>query len=85
VEQGRLSINVRLLANERDRRVVTGLTNQILLTLVGAVSGIVAAVLLGTSGGAMVTLSVARGQLPPATAATAAPQFAFENLDGDHP
>ena len=31
LEQGRLSLNVRLFADERDRRVVTGLTHQFLL------------------------------------------------------
>ncbi len=36
VEQGRLSLNVRLFADERDRRVVTGLTHQFLLTLIVA-------------------------------------------------
>jgi ubiquinone biosynthesis protein len=58
MEQGRLSLNVRLFADERDRRVVTGLTHQFLLTFLGAVSGIVAAVLLGTNGGPQVTPSV---------------------------
>ena len=43
LEQGRLGLNVRLFADERDRRVVTGLTHQFLLTFLGAASGIVAA------------------------------------------
>jgi hypothetical protein len=51
IEQGRLSLNVRLFADERDRRVVTGLTHQFLLTFLGTASGVVAALLLGTSGG----------------------------------
>jgi ubiquinone biosynthesis protein len=58
MEQGRLGLNVRLFADERDRRVVTGLTNQFLLTFLGAVSGIVAAVLLGNSGGPKVTPTI---------------------------
>ena len=58
MEQGRLGLNVRLFADERDRRVVTGLTHQFLLAFLGAVSGIVAAVLLGTHGGPKVTPSV---------------------------
>ena len=58
MEQGRLGFNVRLFADERDRRVVTGLTHQFLLTFLGAVSGIVAAVLLGTSGGPKVTPTI---------------------------
>jgi ubiquinone biosynthesis protein len=63
VEQGRLSLNVRLFADERDRRVVTGLANQLLLTLLGAASGIVAAMLLGTPGGPKVAPGVSLYQL----------------------
>jgi ubiquinone biosynthesis protein len=48
IEQGRLSLNVRLFADERDRRVVTGLTHQFLLAFLGATSAIVAVILLGT-------------------------------------
>ena len=62
-EQGRLSLNVRLFADERDRHVVTGLTNQFLLTLLGAVSGIIGAMLLGTPGGPKISPSVGLYQL----------------------
>ena len=55
LESGRLSMNVRLLADERDRRVITGLVHRSLLTLLGAVTGLVAALLLGTRGGPQVT------------------------------
>jgi ubiquinone biosynthesis protein len=58
MEQGRLSLNVRLFADERDRRVVTGLTNQFLLTLLGTASGIAGALLLGTTSGPKITSSV---------------------------
>jgi ubiquinone biosynthesis protein len=58
LEQGRLSLNVRLFADERDRRVVTGLTNQFLLTFLSAASGIAAALLLGTTGGPKITSTV---------------------------
>src|SRR5258708_33020572 len=58
LEQGRLSLNVRLFADERDRRVVTGLTNQFLLTFLGAASGIAAALLLGTTSGPKITSDV---------------------------
>jgi ubiquinone biosynthesis protein len=50
MEQGRFGLNVRLFADERDRREITGLTNQVLLTFLGAVTGVVAALLLGISG-----------------------------------
>jgi ubiquinone biosynthesis protein len=63
LEQGRLSLNVRLFADERDRRVVTGLTHQFLLALLGVASGIVAAILLGTPGGPQITPTVSLLQL----------------------
>jgi ubiquinone biosynthesis protein len=63
LEQGRLGLNVRLFADERDRRVVTGLTNQFLLTFLGAASGIVAALLLGAPGGPKVTPTVSLYQI----------------------
>ncbi len=63
MEQGRFSLNVRLFADERDRRVVTVLTHQFLLALLGAASGIVAAILLGTSGGPQITPTISLVQL----------------------
>jgi ubiquinone biosynthesis protein len=63
LEQGRLGLNVRLLADERDRRVVTGLTHQFLLTVLAAASGVVAAILLGTPGGPQVSPTLSLLQL----------------------
>jgi ubiquinone biosynthesis protein len=63
LEQGRLSLNVRLFADERDRRVVTGLTHQFLLALLGAASGVVAAILLGTPGGPQISPTMSLLQL----------------------
>jgi ubiquinone biosynthesis protein len=63
LEQGRLGLNVRLFADERDRRVITGLTHQSLLAILGAASGIVAALLLGAAGGPKITPSVSLNQL----------------------
>jgi len=63
LEQGRLSLNVRLFADERDRRVVTGLTHQFLLAFLGATSAIVAAILLGTPGGPEITPALSLLQL----------------------
>ncbi len=51
LERGRLGINVRLFADERDRRHVTGLLHQALLTILGATTGIMAVLLLGTGRG----------------------------------
>ena len=63
LEQGRLGVNVRLFADERDRRVVTGLTNQFLLTFLGAATGIMAALLLGVTAGPQVASDVSLAQL----------------------
>jgi ubiquinone biosynthesis protein len=63
LEQGRLSLNVRLFADERDRRVITSLTHQVLLTALAAASGIAAALLLGITSGPKITPNVSLGQL----------------------
>jgi ubiquinone biosynthesis protein len=63
MEQGRLSLNVRLFADQRDRQVVTGLTHQFLLTLLSAASGIIAALLLGIPGGPRVSATVSLYQV----------------------
>ena len=46
LEHGRLSVGVRLLADERDRTVITGLVHLILTAFVGATIGGMAVVLL---------------------------------------
>jgi ubiquinone biosynthesis protein len=63
VEQGRLSLNVRLFADERDRRVVTGLTHRFLLAFLAAASGTVAAILLGTPSGPQISPTLSLLQL----------------------
>ena len=63
LERGRLSVNVRLFADERDRRVVTRLTHQFLLTFLGAATGIAGALLLGVTSGPAITPNVSLGQL----------------------
>ncbi|MFC7721321.1 hypothetical protein [Nonomuraea recticatena] len=50
-EHGRFSMNVRLLGDERDRRFLTGLLHQTLLTVLGATAGLMAVMLLGIEGG----------------------------------
>ena len=62
-ESGRLSVNVRLLADERDRRHLTGLLHQALLAVLGATAGLMAVLLLGTPGGPQVTTSLSLYQL----------------------
>lgn len=51
-------MNVRLLADERDREVLTGLIHRVLLAFLAAAIGIIAVLLLGTGGGPMVTDSI---------------------------
>jgi ubiquinone biosynthesis protein len=58
LETGRLSVNVRLLADPSDRRFVTGLLHQVLLTFLAAAAGIMAVLMIGLSGGPSVTRQV---------------------------
>jgi ubiquinone biosynthesis protein len=58
LDRGRLSVNVRLLADERDRRHVTALLHQVLMTVIAGVAGVMAVLLLGTPGGPNVTGTV---------------------------
>ncbi len=55
LETGRLSTGVRPFADARDRRVVTRLVHQTLMTILAAAAGVVAAILLGIEGGPQVT------------------------------
>ncbi|MET9627115.1 AarF/UbiB family protein [Lentzea sp. NPDC006480] len=54
MEQGRLSMSMRLFADERDRSFLTGLLHQVMLTVLGATAGVMAVLLLGSSGGPQV-------------------------------
>ena len=58
LEAGRLSVNVRLLADEGDRRIVTGLLYLVLTTFLAATSGIMAVLMLGLRGGPAITSRV---------------------------
>ncbi len=58
LETGRLSVNVRLLADEGDRRVITGLLYLVLTTFLAATSGIMAVLMLGLHGGPTITSRV---------------------------
>lgn len=55
LEAGRVTVNVSLFADHRDRTVVTGLVNQVLLAFLGGIVGIMGVVLLANPGGARVT------------------------------
>jgi ubiquinone biosynthesis protein len=58
LETGRLAVNVRLLADDRDRGYLTALVHQILLAFLTATSGVMAVLMLGLHGGPQVTASV---------------------------
>ncbi|MFF0308557.1 ABC1 kinase family protein [Streptosporangium sp. NPDC004379] len=62
-ENGRFGLNVRLFADERDRRHVTGLLHQVLVTVLSATTGLMAALLLGAGPGPRVTPDVGLHQL----------------------
>jgi ubiquinone biosynthesis protein len=58
VEGGRLNVNVRLLADERDRNTVTGWLHQLTITVLAATAGLMAVVLLAIKGGPVMTPTV---------------------------
>jgi ubiquinone biosynthesis protein len=58
IEHGRLRVNVRLFADDQDRRLVTGLVHQALLTVIGAAAGVIAVILLSAGGGPRVSATV---------------------------
>ncbi|GAA3039186.1 AarF/UbiB family protein [Streptosporangium longisporum] len=62
-EHGRFGVNVRLFADERDRRHVTGMLHQVLLTVMAATTGLMAVLLLGSDTGPRVTTQVGLHQL----------------------
>jgi ubiquinone biosynthesis protein len=58
LEQGRLSVNVRVLADERDRAFVREIVRDVLLAFSGGAVGVVGVMLLQTPGGPEITPSV---------------------------
>jgi ubiquinone biosynthesis protein len=55
LEHGRLGLNVRLLADAGDRRYLTALAHQFILTFLAATLGLMAVLMLGLHGGPTVT------------------------------
>lgn len=55
LEHGRLGLNIRLLADQSDRRYLTGLVHQLVLTFLAATLGVMSVLLLGLHGGPNVT------------------------------
>ncbi|MFJ5991052.1 ABC1 kinase family protein [Lentzea sp. NPDC092896] len=58
MEQGRLSMSMRLFADERDRSFITSLLHQVMLTVLGATAGVMAVLLLGSAGGPEVSAGI---------------------------
>ncbi|WP_368732964.1 ABC1 kinase family protein [Streptomyces alkaliphilus] len=58
LEHGRLGINVRLLADERDRRFIRGIVRDVLLAFVGGLTGVLGILLLAVEGGPHVSDSL---------------------------
>ena len=58
LETGRLSVNVRVLADVAGRRYITGLLHQVILTALAATTGIMAVLMLGLHGGPSITTTV---------------------------
>ncbi|UVS80024.1 putative ubiquinone biosynthesis protein UbiB [Actinokineospora sp. UTMC 2448] len=63
LEDGRLSVGVRLFADERDRAVVTGLVHEVLLAFLGLGAGLIAAILLASDSGPLVLTGLTLNQL----------------------
>jgi ubiquinone biosynthesis protein len=57
-EGGRLGLNVRLLADERERRLINGWLQQLVVTVLAATAGLMAVVLLAIKGGPVMTTAV---------------------------
>ncbi|MBX3079061.1 MAG: AarF/ABC1/UbiB kinase family protein, partial [Cryobacterium sp.] len=53
--EGRLSLNIRLFADARDRVLIRGLVNTLAVTVLAAAFGVIAAMLLISDGGPQVT------------------------------
>lgn len=58
LEAGRLKVNLGLFSDSRDRKLIVGLVNQVVLAFLGGVAGIMAVVLLANPGGPQVAESI---------------------------
>jgi ubiquinone biosynthesis protein len=63
LEEGRLGVNVRLLADARDRRVIGELLSRVLLTFLGIFFGVLGVQLLSIEGGSEVTTDLSLYEL----------------------
>lgn len=58
LEDGRLTVSVRVLADPSDRRYLTGLVHRVLLAFLAAATGIMAVLMIGLRGGPALSASV---------------------------
>ncbi|MBV9204253.1 MAG: AarF/ABC1/UbiB kinase family protein [Actinobacteria bacterium] len=58
LEDGRLTVSVRLLADPSDRRYLTGLVHRVLLAFLAAAAGIMAVLMIGLRGGPALSKTV---------------------------
>jgi hypothetical protein len=58
LEDGRLTVSVRLLADPSDRRYLTGLLHRVLLAFLAAATGIMAVLMIGIHGGPALSKTV---------------------------
>ena len=58
LEDGRLTVSVRLLADPSDRRYLTDLVHQVLLAFLGAAAGVTAVLMIGLRGGPALSKTV---------------------------
>ncbi|MBV9095396.1 MAG: phosphotransferase, partial [Streptosporangiaceae bacterium] len=58
LEDGRLTVSVRVLADPSDRRYLTGLVHRVLLAFLAAAAGIMAVLMIGLHGGPALSKSV---------------------------
>jgi len=63
LEEGRLNVNIRPFANERDRQTIGAWLHEALLTILASTAGIMSVIVLGQDGGPKVTDSVSLYQL----------------------
>ncbi len=62
IEDGRLSVNVRALANEQDRQTISSMLHEAMLTVLASTAGIMAVLMIGNEGGPDLTSAVSMYQ-----------------------
>lgn len=58
LEDGRLDVNLRPLPSDRDRRGLSGMLHEVLLTILASTAGVMAVIMIGQDGGPVMTDTV---------------------------